>query len=108
MKDIMEFGPCWQLQLVWHFPHTIDDLERTVEFRSQFSFAFGVKRSNRAVQESQPYPLPNLEAHVPVRAIIKQLVVFAKKKQLVVLLCLFQTFLDLHEKSVPVQHLMVN
>jgi hypothetical protein len=53
-------------------------LKQSVELRTQFATSSDIERGHRTVEESQPYPIPEMEFKFPVIAIVLQLVMILR------------------------------
>jgi hypothetical protein len=70
MEHVMK--PCShrQLQLVGDDADPLQNLERPIESRTQFSSILDVHGSRRLMQQSKPHPLSLLELHLPLLGLL--------------------------------------
>jgi hypothetical protein len=98
MEHVMK--PCSRRQLqLGDTTDPLQNLEWPIESRTQLSPTLAVHGSRWSMQQSKPHPLSLLELHLPVLAIIMQLVV---------LLRLLQAVADFHEELISVVELLLN
>jgi hypothetical protein len=71
LKDIVDFGPDWQLQPICDFADVLNNLVGAIEFRTQLAATLHIQGSHGTVKEAQPHPLPHGEIEWPVMPVIK-------------------------------------
>ena len=91
MEDIMQMGTLRKLEAVRHLADALQHLERTGVVRAKLPFGTGLKGLGSAVEQAQPYPIPN--GKLPV--VVGRVVVFLGQ-----LLCLEKPFPNLREHLV--------
>jgi hypothetical protein len=75
MKNVMQLGSRRQVQAIRNIIHLLANLEWLIEHGAKLAPTFHIEGCHGAVHQTQPNPLPCLERHFSMLAIIDHLVV---------------------------------
>ena len=70
MEDILQTVTLWKLEAVRHLADELQHLERTGVARAKLPFGMGLEGMGSAVEQAQPYPIPDGKLPVVVGCII--------------------------------------